>query len=944
MNHCHSAQQQQQQPPPDTATTSAVAGRYRYSNNSPSPHEGPPWSGIMPSSIHTLGNHNAYYPQQQQQSASLQPAQAQIPTHPASQFVPPQSHQQPVNFHPRDMPSASAARHPADAAGYPSRRVTIGGTQHPSTLPAPPLHNDATGVMDRRGSMASMNFNMDDFFNRRPSMGMDSGGNMDLLFGAAARRGSMDSTSAALDAAILDLQRRRFSVAAMETDNNNAMSSFQQQQPHAAGPPNGNANNHNHNVNNANHMSSISARQHQLQQQQRELEQRQKELELQRQQLIASMQERNMPMSHRGSYGFGAGGGPPPGHHYGHGTGSLGLGSVGSHGSHGSHPQHPHNMAPHTHRGSTAPHLGLSLNSTGSGPATTPPASNSSQQWWICQVCNSKAFASHEEAMTHERVCSGANGPHNNGMMAPHPTASGMPLPHHGYGAHNNPLSNQAFFDHSQRSAMNDSLHGGRNFSLGMDSSAGASYNNPAMSNGPFALMEKPMPLAMESDKDWLTPLHCFVRRQCVEVFTATQDDVSTPSKGKRKPIHVGQVGIRCPHCHVQDSSKARERGSVYYPTSISSIYNATMNLLQRHLHNCSCVPDDIMRRYETLKADDARSGTSKRYWVESSLSLGLVDTANGIRFSALQPPPLPSLTSSQERSGFHAARRNSNEFFSTHSNAMTELSEKSNRANKDGDDEHGDDAIDPHSGPGDRDPNFSKAEQDMADSAPLVTVEDKPYSTSFSYHLLSQMQPCLFTEADRLGKRKGLPPGFPGLACRHCFGGYGSGRFFPSSIKTLSDTSKTLNVLHNHMMRCRKCPPEVRENLERLRGAHDDERAKMKFGSQKAFFARIWERLHGKHSSGTTAAFKRKARSNNVIDRDGAMPGNHMGGMGPPPGMGGGMSGGMDHGYGTSPHMGMMRAPHASAAYRQMPIPMGGNSGLEALAQASDPKRAKLH
>jgi hypothetical protein len=86
-----------------------------------------------------------------------------------------------------------------------------------------------------------------------------------------------------------------------------------------------------------------------------------------------------------------------------------------------------------------------------------------------------------------------------------------------------------------------------------------------------------------------------------------------------------------------------------------------------------------------------------------------------------------------------------------------------------------------------------------------------------------------------------------PGLACKHCFGGYGSGRFFPSSIKTLSDTSKTLNVLHNHMMRCRKCPAEIREKLEQLRGSHDEERAKMKFGSQKAFFARIWERLHGK-------------------------------------------------------------------------------------------------
>jgi len=111
-------------------------------------------------------------------------------------------------------------------------------------------------------------------------------------------------------------------------------------------------------------------------------------------------------------------------------------------------------------------------------------------------------------------------------------------------------------------------------------------------------------------------------------------------------------------------------------------------------------------------------------------------------------------------------------------------------------------------------------------------------------------MQSCAFTEADRLRKRKGLSKGFSGLACRHCYGGYGSGRFFPSSIKTMSDTSKTLNVLHSHMMRCRKCPSDIRATLDKLRATHDEERAKMKFGSQKAFFTKIWIRLHGKKPS----------------------------------------------------------------------------------------------
>jgi hypothetical protein len=105
---------------------------------------------------------------------------------------------------------------------------------------------------------------------------------------------------------------------------------------------------------------------------------------------------------------------------------------------------------------------------------------------------------------------------------------------------------------------------------------------------GPFRQLPKATLLALDKDKDWLTALHCFLRKNCLEVFTATAFDVQTPSKGKRKPIQVGQVRIRCPHCHEGsvDTNPNRERGSVYYPEALSSIYNATMNLLQgAHAH-----------------------------------------------------------------------------------------------------------------------------------------------------------------------------------------------------------------------------------------------------------------------------------------------------------------------------------------------------------------------
>jgi hypothetical protein len=756
-----------------------------------------------------------------------------------------------MNDNPGIAQEMSSNQMPQSKAGnYPQgRRVTIGG-------------------MNRRSSLG-----MDDFFGRRSS----GFGEIDIL----GRRDSLDSTTAVLDAAIMDLTRRRLSMAVGTMPPNemdpmasmgamNAMNggmNMNSMNMGAMNPMMGNAGLQGSASNAArmpptqNSVNAISARQNQLQEQQRELERRQKELEMQRQQLITGMEERKRVMRQMQQ--------------------QMQMNGT-----------QPFNAAfPNPNSNNSAMPTGMGRHGHGQGPPNANSASDAAQgsprqQWWVCQICNSRAFSSREEAAQHEVICVRAAGTDvarrrsslefgldhrniqerrfsqsNDGRRLSHPHALN---PHSMATMHNQELLREA-----------GDLGMDRRFSLAQNVAAESQQAPRNFSNGPFAFMKEPLPLAMDSDKDWLTPLHCFVRRHCVQVFTASQDDVATPSKGKRKPIQVGQVGIRCPHCHHDEVAKLRERGSVYYPTTIASIYNATMNLLQRHLHSCTSVPDDVMRRYETLKADDARSGTSKKYWMESALSLGLVDTANGIRFSALRPPALPSLSSQQQSTGtVGTTGRTDNEFFSSNSNAVIDLATRQDGSSaaatnpaaagstsgETAERASADVAAHPKQGDGSA-AEISEMEQNLNHSAPLVAPQDEPYSTAFSFHLLSQMQPCVFTEADRLGKRKGLPPGFPGLACRHCFGGYGSGRFFPSSIKTLSDTSKTLNVLHNHMTRCRKCPPEIRETLEKLRQTHDQERAKMKFGSQKAFFGRIWERLHKGNKNSAAVLAKADAK-----------------------------------------------------------------------------------
>lgn len=151
-------------------------------------------------------------------------------------------------------------------------------------------------------------------------------------------------------------------------------------------------------------------------------------------------------------------------------------------------------------------------------------------------------------------------------------------------------------------------------------------------------------------------------------------------------------------------------------------------------------------------------------------------------------------------------------------------------------------------------------------------------------------MTTCVFTEADRLGKRKDHQVGFPGLACRHCYGGNGSGRFFPLTLKTFSDVSKSIHVLRNHLVKCARIPKGMADTVNMLYERHKDEkvndccrieiklsasaessryfRSSLKqstpFGSQKIFFDLVWRRLHPelspKKCSGPAASAKKSA------------------------------------------------------------------------------------
>ena len=155
------------------------------------------------------------------------------------------------------------------------------------------------------------------------------------------------------------------------------------------------------------------------------------------------------------------------------------------------------------------------------------------------------------------------------------------------------------------------------------------------------------VPLSTEDDENWLSEFLCFVRSHCAEVFVASNEDVA--SRMNSKKVLLDQVGVRCRFCaHLPHRERTGRSSS--FPSSLSRIYQSLTMMLRDHFTKCPAMPDHLKERYLCLKANASQGATdSKRYWVESAKSLGLVDTDEGIRYgrSCVKVPHQPPNISS---------------------------------------------------------------------------------------------------------------------------------------------------------------------------------------------------------------------------------------------------------------------------------------------------------
>ncbi len=138
----------------------------------------------------------------------------------------------------------------------------------------------------------------------------------------------------------------------------------------------------------------------------------------------------------------------------------------------------------------------------------------------------------------------------------------------------------------------------------------------------------------------------------------------------------------------------------------------------------------------------------------------------------------------------------------------------------------------------------------DNKNDSSLVRMEDKGLVQDHVFLAFAQMTGITLASVDKAGPWKGRVCGEKGLRCRHCKGrhlikGKPHGRWFPTSAKNLGQTT-TMNSIVKHATDCPHVPKGVRNAMTSLLHTNDskDVKQKLRYGSRKEFFARVFDRM----------------------------------------------------------------------------------------------------
>jgi hypothetical protein len=151
--------------------------------------------------------------------------------------------------------------------------------------------------------------------------------------------------------------------------------------------------------------------------------------------------------------------------------------------------------------------------------------------------------------------------------------------------------------------------------------------------NGPVTASSSPLIPSLSLSLEHLSDYQRLLRQQ-LELFGATRGDVESPTQGRKQPVRLGQVGLRCRHC-ARLPLRSRGRGAVYYPSRLAGLYQAAQNMALSHLQQaCPMVPAAIREQLQALRKQKDQAHGGKQYWADGCRALGCIETEEGLRFA----------------------------------------------------------------------------------------------------------------------------------------------------------------------------------------------------------------------------------------------------------------------------------------------------------------------
>jgi hypothetical protein len=138
-------------------------------------------------------------------------------------------------------------------------------------------------------------------------------------------------------------------------------------------------------------------------------------------------------------------------------------------------------------------------------------------------------------------------------------------------------------------------------------------------------------PLALACDDEHLSEYQILVRKQ-LECFEAQPEDAESNTQGRKKSVSLGQIGIRCRHC-ASLPLRQRGRGSIYYPSKLSGVYQAAQNMAATHLcEACQCIDESLKEELKSLRDKRESASGGKQYWADGARAIGLYEAEDGLR------------------------------------------------------------------------------------------------------------------------------------------------------------------------------------------------------------------------------------------------------------------------------------------------------------------------